>query len=468
MSEEVKIEITADSAAADPALKGTAAGVATIATASKAAAPAVRGLAGTIDTLRLSLSGVQKAFALLAIINMVISMLIRVYEACKTAYQWFEKLGKTSAADALDLMAASAKRAAGNWKALNDEMARNAAQRKALVDDEQKRRDADFSLGSAQIEERLQKDLASTTDPAKRAAYQTQADADQKSLSSLHTVQSAKAAESALDAEMAANRAARAEMQKRLSISQKQSLPINTWEVDTPEDVAAARKIAQAKQKREADLENGLKENESKYDRLRQAKASARAITAAAELRNSATMTQTDSETAAAEAPASASESSASNKDPDSNPWFSRAQAKAAAAREIAEIEASIAVNGKTPADSAALRAARERAAAAEAAIHKANDDLDATQSAARDTIAKANIASQSKRADILAAAAEKERSVTVDAPRAATDVTAIGGYMGGAMQNAARMAEQRAAALEAIQREALTLLAKIKEGISE
>jgi hypothetical protein len=39
---------------------------------------------------------------------------------------------------------------------------------------------------------------------------------------------------------------------------------------------------------------------------------------------------------------------------------------------------------------------------------------------------------------------------------------------MGGNMQNAARMAEQRAAALEAIQREAATLLAQIKEGLSE
>jgi hypothetical protein len=185
---------------------------------------------------------------------------------------------------------------------------------------------------------------------------------------------------------------------------------------------------------------------------------------AAAEGQTSAGESIAPTRQAAAEAPASASESSA----PDSNAWFSRAQARAAAAREIADLEASIADTGKTPARSAALRAARERAAAAADDSQKAIDDLNEKQSAASLKLAQSSVTDQSQRDKILASAAEKRSSITVDAPRAATDVGAIGGYMGGNMQNAARMAEQRAAALEAIQREAATLLAQIKEGLTE
>jgi hypothetical protein len=95
-------------------------------------------------------------------------------------------------------------------------------------------------------------------------------------------------------------------------------------------------------------------------------------------------------------------------------------------------------------------------------------EELDATQAAAQLKLLTASASAQSKRDQILASAAEKRSSITVDAPRAATDVGAIGGYMGGNMQNAARMAEQRAAALEAIQREAATILAQIKEAVTE
>jgi hypothetical protein len=554
MSEEVKISITADSASAEGQLKGTAAGVASVGTTATAAAPAVRGLAGTIDTLRLSLTTLQKAFGLLGIITLTISWLTALWGVCKTAYGWFKKLGETSVTADLDRMAAAAKAAADDWKSLNDEMARGAELRKALAEDQQKQADATLGLDLANIEAKLQKDLAATTDPAEREDLTAAADAAK-------TARTNKASEDAA-------RAARANAQAELIQNQKdiEKTRKALYESSNPTPMPPAVKKKEATQKALIEKGDEIKaldsdyaylkkqkpnmdprvytssviqnridrgnavadrdklsttlpnlskaaetEDEKKYNQIEEArkKLNAEALVkaqklldertrlqkmvgitdtrvseaeqiarnsksqadreaadrqAAAEGQTSAGESIAPTRQAAAEAPASASESSA----PDSNAWFSRAQARAAAAREIADLEASIADTGKTPARSAALRAARERAAAAADDSQKAIDDLNEKQSAASLKLAQSSVTDQSQRDKILASAAEKRSSITVDAPRAATDVGAIGGYMGGNMQNAARMAEQRAAALEAIQREAATLLAQIKEGLTE
>jgi hypothetical protein len=135
MAEEVKINITAETAGVEGQLKGTAAGVTAVGATSKAAAPAVRGLAGTIDVLRGSLSALQKAFGLLAIISLAISWLIKLYEAVKSVIAWFKKLDDPAANSALDKTAESAKAAADSVKKLADSYDALAAARKKLRDD---------------------------------------------------------------------------------------------------------------------------------------------------------------------------------------------------------------------------------------------------------------------------------------------------------------------------------------------
>jgi hypothetical protein len=404
MSEEVKISITADSASAEPALKGTAAGVATIGATSKAAAPAVRGLAGTIDTLRLSLTTLQKAFGLLAIITLTISWLTALWGVCKTVYGWFKKLEDTSVSAAIDRMASSAKAATDQWKKLNDEMARNAAQRKAMADDTQKESDATYAMAAAKIEEKLQSDLASTTDPAKRAEYQGQADASKARLANQSKVIAARAARSNAEADLLQNER---DIASTLQVAQDAA---NTKFSGTPQNPEDAKKYAKAQDDAYAlkvAASEKLKTLRADRTRLLSAYESSDTRVVEAETISRAGMTQAQREAADRQAQ-----------------------------REIAD---------------------RQVAAEALASASKAS------------ILDKAKAASaQSKRDQILASAADKRAGVTVDAPRAATDVGAIGGYMGGNMQNAARMAEQRAAALEAIQREAATLLAQIKEGLTE
>lgn len=72
------------------------------------------------------------------------------------------------------------------------------------------------------------------------------------------------------------------------------------------------------------------------------------------------------------------------------------------------------------------------------------------------------------KRAEIRKNTAAKIDAITVDAPRASSAYGAIGGMMGAQANNAERMRDQRAAALEAINREQLTLLGQIKENLDE
>lgn len=65
-------------------------------------------------------------------------------------------------------------------------------------------------------------------------------------------------------------------------------------------------------------------------------------------------------------------------------------------------------------------------------------------------------------------ATAQKIKSITVDAPKAASSYGASGGIMGGQVQNAERLAEQRQARLEAIQNEHSRLLAEISQKLEE
>ncbi|MCK9468138.1 MAG: hypothetical protein M0Q49_01865 [Porticoccaceae bacterium] len=71
-------------------------------------------------------------------------------------------------------------------------------------------------------------------------------------------------------------------------------------------------------------------------------------------------------------------------------------------------------------------------------------------------------------RADLEASTAQKIDSITVDAPKAASSYGTIGGIMGGQVQNAQRLAEQRQARIEAIQLEHTRLLAEISAKLED
>jgi hypothetical protein len=71
-------------------------------------------------------------------------------------------------------------------------------------------------------------------------------------------------------------------------------------------------------------------------------------------------------------------------------------------------------------------------------------------------------------RATINAQAADRMSQIRVDVPRAASAAGAIGGIMGGSLNNASRLQEQRAEAALLIQREQLTALNEIKTSLAE
>ena len=483
MSEEVKISITADSASAEPALKGTAAGVASVGTTATAAAPAVRGLAGTIDTLRLSLTTLQKAFGLLGIITLTISWLTALWGVCKTAYGWFKKLGETSVTADLDRMAAAAKAAADDWKSLNDEMARGAELRKALAEDQQKQADATLGLDLANIEAKLQKDLASTTDPAEREDLTAAADAAK-------TARTNKASEDAA-------RAARANAQAELIQNQKdiEKTRKALYESSKPTPMTPTVKKKEETQKAIAATQEEIKDLDTEYADIRTRKPGS--DPRAEMMRNrmergdaAETLAKLKKRLPDPSAAPSEEEKIYTQTEDERKKRQSEALVKAQKLLdERTRLQKMVGITDTRVAEAEQINRAGMTQAQREAADREidkridevedydaknpapkklSKEDLDATQAAAQLKLLTASASAQSKRDQILVSAAEKRSSITVDAPRAATDVGAIGGYMGGNMQNAARMAEQRAAALEAIQREAATLLAQIKERLTE
>jgi hypothetical protein len=485
MSEEVKISITADSASAEPALKGTAAGVATIGATSKAAAPAVRGLAGTIDTLRLSLTTLQKAFGLLGIITLTISWLTALWGVCKKAYEWFNKLGEASPSLAIDRMGDSAKSAAAEWKKLNEEMERNSAQRKALADDAQKQADATLGLDLANIEAKLQTDLDATTDPAEREDLTVAADAAKTARTNKASVDAARAARANAQAELIANQK---DIDRTLKVAESSSSP--TLMSPALQQTAAKQKARDAYDS--AQKEIAKLDEEASYLKINARNMGPRA-TAEAFARNQAEREK------ALKVPSVPDPS----KDEPSEEYKAYVKSEDERKKRLAEaqtkaqklidertrLQSTVKITDTRVAEAEQINRAGMTQAQREAADREidkriaevedydaknpapkklSKEDLDATQAAAQLKLLTASASAQSKRDQILASAADKRAGVTVDAPRAATDVGAIGGYMGGNMQNAARMAEQRAAALEAIQREAAALLAKINERLTE
>lgn len=102
---------------------------------------------------------------------------------------------------------------------------------------------------------------------------------------------------------------------------------------------------------------------------------------------------------------------------------------------------------------------------ALEAALAPAEDE-EARRAA--EAAARAAARAASDIAGVNASAADQIDSISVDAPRSASSYGAVGGIIGNQIIDAERLRDQRAAALEAIQREQTTLLNEIKLRLSE
>lgn len=123
------------------------------------------------------------------------------------------------------------------------------------------------------------------------------------------------------------------------------------------------------------------------------------------------------------------------------------AEKKAAAARATAEA------------------AAQERESARRSAAY---DDARRREDEQAEREAEALRTREAARAQVVADTAAKVAAVTVEAPRAATAAGSIGGILGGTFNASERMRAQREAAIEALTREQVALLAKIDAKLSE
>jgi hypothetical protein len=372
-------------------------------------------------------------------------------------------------------MAASAKAATDQWKKLNDEMARNADQRKALAEDAQKQADATFGLDLANIEEKLQKDLASTTDPAEREDLTARADAAKTSRTNKASVDAARAARASAQAEIIASQK---DLDRLSKVASDSSQPISM----SP----ALQKKAERQKARDA-YDSAQKDISKLDEEVAYLRKNARNMgpraTADAFARNQIERQKAlnvPSVPDPSKEPPSEEDKTYAKAEEERKKRYEEAIAKIQKLRDsLVRQQAMVGIAGTRVTEAETLqragmtqaeRAAADRdRAASEASAAAADATKAATASASEASAAtKSAAAAQSKRDQIIASAADKRASVTVDAPRAASSSGAIGGITGGVMSNSLRMAEQRAAALEAIQRESVRLLSQINTKLEE
>jgi hypothetical protein len=394
MSEDVKINITAETAGVEGKLNGTAAGVTAVGVASAAAAPAVRTLAGTVDVLRVSFSAVQKALGWLAVINLVITWLIRLYDAVKNVIAWFKKLDDPAANQALDKTAESAKAAADSVKKLADSYDALAAARKKLRDDAAA--EANSFLGV--IDAQQQAEDSADPDPASRENKRRQNQAFLQRRKTEAALANANTDETNAGSAIADNRSQRATLVARMENAQRIASPFNPNA--TPSTKAKASAAAQAFQTAIEGLDAALPSLQS---------AARTAANAAREAK-----TRFDNSLV-----------------------------------DVRSVDANIQKENRD----------KEASTAAATAAKQADDDAKK----------KKNLADvATKRTDIEKSAQEKIKAITVDAPIAASSAAAAGGFMGGSMNNAARLSEQREFKRDAIEREKVDLLAKINNKLDD
>jgi hypothetical protein len=485
MSEDVKINITAETAGVEGQLNGTAAGVTAVGATSKAAAPAVRGLAGTIDTLRLSLTTLQKAFGLLGIITLTISWLTALWGVCKKAYEWFNKLGEASPSLAIDRMGDSAKSAAAEWKKLNEEMERNAAQRKAIADDAQKQADATLGLDLANIEAKLQTDLDATTDPSEREDLTAAADAAKTARTNKASVDAARAARANAQAELIANQK---DIDRTLKVAESSSSPtLMSPALQQTAEKQKARDAYDSAQKEIAKLDE-----EVSYLRINARNMGPRA-TAEAFARNQAerekALNVPSVPDPSKDEPSEEYKAYVKSED-ERKKRLAEAQAKAQKlVDERTRLQSTVKITDTRVAEAEQITRAGMTQAQREAADREIDkriaevEDYDAKNPAPKKTTreeldkiqddallkpAKQRIDADAKRTDVEKSVQEKIKAITVDAPIAASSAAAAGGFMGGSMNNAARLSEQREFKRDAIEREKVDLLSKINNKLDD
>jgi len=137
-------------------------------------------------------------------------------------------------------------------------------------------------------------------------------------------------------------------------------------------------------------------------------------------------------------------------------------------ALDAARIRSDAALNNMRRTDAAI---GKERTAAQlEADLAAAEQAYQPQQRAAEERVKRRAIDAEfaKEKAKVDKDTADKISKITVEAPRAASSAAASGGITGGSMNNAARLADQRAAAVEALMGEQNRILAEIRERLDD
>ncbi len=388
-----------------------------LASTASAAPQSINSVAGAIDTLKDSASGLLATFALLSIINTAIRWFTRLAEVATKAYAAFrEYTGFETVAQQIDRVAERIDGLADSYKRLIEQAQKYTAEASQDTSSYRRSITAANAAANARVDLALQRSLAGVTDPAQRAILIAQASAT-KDIAS-HNIQVDLA-----DREVADIDAAIARHQNTLLQARRRQNRAQT-QVTRAE---AARDRAQDTLSSTRSWRRG-----DKVDDLAKAEDTlAKARTLFADLSTGVAQLERQERLLLEARQAAADERTA-------------AGLNAAAARQRAGADVQ--------------EAARRQAEAANAAARKAEEDARkkaAAEAAAADALAQ-------KRLDIQRRTEEKIAAITVDSPRAASVSGAIGGIMGGSVQNAAQLQAQRADRIEALTREQTRLLDKI------
>lgn len=411
-TEDLSIYIKADGAPQAASAVGDVGAALKSAGSSGAAAAAGMGTAaGAVDTLRISMTGLQKAFVWLSFINTAINWFTRLGEVSQQVVEWFQKIsGMETVADRVSKITDSVNGLAAAYKSLvaQAEAWNKAGQEDTAATIRQQKAEADRQV--AEIELKLQKDLAGTQDPGARDTLQRRAESDKLMVQGGYAP-AAKATEIAgVVSAMEGNRKTRGEVDLQLA----QAAAVNN---------TAAGMLARGGlgKDREKELESEQQKAATLYDEML-----AKIKTLDAEY---ATLARTRGTLEVERSAAAVVQQAGGMAD----------------AQKTSELEQ------RQQQERIAGAADRRKAVASE--LEGFFGPIDAAakkQDEVRDNTKK------------------KIDAITVDAPRAATAEGSIGGIMGNQIMTGQRLREQREAARDAIMKEQTTLLAQIKEALDE
>jgi hypothetical protein len=374
---------------------------------------AVAGIGATaaaVDTLKIAMTGLQKAMFLLAIVNQLVQLFSKLGEAADWAGEAIKRMvGVETTTDKLHRMRLSVDQLADSYKQLSASVADANTEMKNSRAYEDQSAVSGVARAQSKVDVRLADALLSETDPQAREVLTAAAKSEKDRIAYVAQDRQSSVALSRINSDEANNQALYDDFANMLA--QVQS------------DEAAAGKQAQSN--------SGLYESNREKEEKKKA----------SELqRESAAMAARIIE---------------------------QMKALDVEAGELARRRTLVESGRVTTGIIEAARRTTERVSEDDRARAREKADVDSWTA-----LSEANAADARKRnraaVDGLHAQQAKRDAVTVDAPITASAGAAIGGITGGTVNNAARMREQRELALQAIAKEQVDLLSKIEGHLVE